>query len=374
MKIKAIERQKKESQRIKKVSKQLYYTTQSLMGIHGVYWYWLCGSRGRGKSYGVDETLLQYIKRYGQENVKCYYFRISDLSIKAMLANNAAKCIDAMLVRKYHLNLSVHDTTLYNDDKPMIYFYPLVSAAKKGKGVAEYDPEFLMNPETMQKKNRFIFIIIDEFMMADGLEKKSIGDPVSQFQIYLENILRDQEQLDWNPVKIFGCANSVSECNDFLSRLVGFVPEEPGRFILKRKHAVVDNIPNSEAYLEKRKKSIGADVMDYENDANYTNVIKRDLETLKPKNVRLHTVTNVIKFSKDPKDWFTVWNGNIIKRYSNQPIKESQVICMKRHLDGFFSVDLVNDIIERYDVRAFLYNDLISQSNFAAQLKILRSK
>lgn len=348
----------------------LYYTTQSLMGIHDVWWYWLIGSRGRGKSYAVDETFLHYVQKYGQENVKCYYFRISDLSIQAMLANNAAKCIDAKLVRKYKLDLSVKAGVVYNHGKPLINFYPLVSAAKKGKGVAEYDPDFL-DPT---RRDRFIFIIIDEFMMAEGVEKRSIGNPVEQFKIYIENILRDQEQLPYPAVKIFGCANTVSECSDFLAQICGFVPQTLGRFILKRKHMVVDNIPNTEQYLEKRRRSIGADIMDYENDENYTNVLKRDLESLKKKNQRLKKPTAIIKFSKKQYAWFTVWDGTIIKRYTGQSYRRDQVIAMVRYLDESFDLNLVNSVIERYDVRSWKYNDLISMATFAAYLKTIKAK
>lgn len=351
-------------------SKLLYYTTQSLMGIHDCWIYWLIGSRGRGKSYSVMETFLQYAKKYGQENVKCYYFRISDLSVKAMLANGGQKAIDPLLVRKYNLDLSVHADTLYNNGKPFIYFYPLVSAAKKGKGLAEYDPEFL----TPERKDRFIFIIIDEFMMADGVEKKSVGNPVEQFKIYIENILRDQEQLDYAPVKIFGCANSVSECNDFLAQLVGFIPERLGRFILKRKHTVVDNIPNSEEYIKKRANSVGADLLNYTEDANYTNVLKRDLTLLKPKSQPLKRFDGVIKFSKQTQNWYEVWDGNIIRSYHNNTFKKNQVIAMKRYLDNSFNQDLVNSVIERFDAQGFIYSDLITMSCFAADLKMIRAK
>ena len=77
-----------------------------------------------------------------------------------MLANKGAKAIDAMLVRKYDLEITTRANTLYNKGKPLIYFYPLVSAAKAGKGVAEYDPEFL-GKRPLGKKGkpikRFIF-------------------------------------------------------------------------------------------------------------------------------------------------------------------------------------------------------------------------
>lgn len=353
----------------RKASDQLYYTTQSLMGIQWWSWAWLIGARGRGKSFSVLDTYLNYCKKYGQENCKCYYFRISDTSVKAMLANKGRKAIDSILVRKYGLELTTHADTLYNKGKPLIDFYPLVSAAKKGKGVAEYDPEWLMEAD-----NRYIFIIIDEFMMAEGLEKKSIGNPVEQFKIYIENILRDQKQLDRRAVMIFGCANSVSECSDFLAQLAGFIPEAPGRYKLKRKHMIVDNIPNSTAYLEKRKSSIGADIMDYENDSNYTNVIKRDLETLKPKNQRLNHVTAVIKFAKQKAKWYCIWDGRIIKKYNDQTYRPDQVIAMKRYLDARYTPEQAMNIIEMYDARAFLYNDLITQATFAAELKLIKAK
>lgn len=359
-----------------KKNKSLYYTTQSLMGIDWWSWAWICGSRGRGKSYAVMDTVLSYIKRYGYKNVKCYYFRISDLSIKKMIENKARKAIDALLIRKYDLQLSCKANTIYDRGYPIIDFYPLVSAAKQGKGVAEYDPEFLNNrpidKRTGKPIKRFIFIIIDEFMIAEGVEKKSVGNPVEQFKIYIENILRDQERMDYPAVRIFGCANAVSECSDFLAQLAGFIPEQPGRYKLKRKHMIIDNVPNSQAYMDKRKKSYGADIMDYENDSNYTNIIKRDLETLMPKSQRLVKPTAIIKFSKDPKKWFTIWDGNIIRRYNNQTC--NNVIAMKRYLDSFFDQDLAKSVIERYDARAFQYVDLISQATFAAELKLIKNK
>lgn len=349
----------------------LYYTMHSVLGIHWWNWLWCIGARGRGKSYAGVDTVLDFCKKYGQENVKCYYFRISDLSVKAMLANKGRKTVDAKLIRKYDLDLTVKHNTLFNKGVPLIDFYALVSAAKTGKGVAEYDPDFL-NQYYKDGIKRFVFVIIDEFMMAEGIEKKSVGNPVDQFKIFYENILRDQERLPYSAVMIMGFANSVSECNDFLAQLAGFIPEEPGRYYLKRKHMIVDNIPNSKAYLEKRKKSIGADIMDYDNDANYTNVVKRDLETLMPKGRQLIRVTRLLKFSKEPKDWFCIYDGKYIRRYRGETVNKSLMTGMKRHLDDFFNPEIVKDVFEMYDARAYYYADLISQATFAAQLKLLK--
>lgn len=364
--------------RREKIAKKLgtYYTLQSLMGDQSWTWAWLCGARGRGKSYAVLDTYLNYVKKYGQENCRCYYFRISDLSCKAMLQNKAAKAIDAKLVRKYNLELSTKNNVIYNRGKPLINMYALVSAAKAGKGVAEFDDEFLgkrpINPKTGKPIKRFIFCIIDEFQMADGVERKSVGSPVDQFKIYIENILRDQEQLDYRAVMIFGCANAVSECSDFLAQLAGYIPEKPGRIRLTRKRMVIDNIINSEAYMEKRRKSIGADIQNYDEDANYTNIVKRDLDTLMPKNRRLIKVTSLIKFSKNPQDWFCVYDNKVIRRYRKECLNKNLTIAMKRYLDEMYIPEIAQSIFEKYDARYFLYTDLISQATFASKLKELK--
>lgn len=358
-------------ERQKKFEKMgLYFTTCSAFGIPWWTWYWMIGARGRGKSYAALETVLWFIRKYGQQNVKCYYFRISDASVKTMLANNGAKAVDQGLRRKYDLDLEVHGYSLYNKGKPFIDFYPLVSAAKKGKGVAEYDPEFLGKRPEGQK--RFVFLLIDEFMIDETQEKRSIGNPVKQFKMYFENIMRDQEQLDYRAVMVLGCANNVSECNDFLAEICGFIPTYPGRYKLKRKHMIIDMIPNSKAYLEKRKRSIGADIMDLDEDENYTNIVKRDLETLIKRGTKLKTPTRIIKFSKDKKDWFTVWDNDIIKKYTNQPFKSYQVTSMKRYLDNQYDPEKVMQVIQMQDARFFRFADLISQASFIANLKLIR--
>ena len=135
---------------------------------------------------------------------------------------------------------------------------------------------------------------------------------------------------------------------------------------------VIDNIVNSKAYIEKRKKSIGADIMDYDEDSNYTNVVKRDLETLMPKGHRLRKVSALIKFSKKPIDWFCEYDGKIIRRYRNECVARDLVRPMKRYLDENYNADYVNNIISRYDARAFMYADLISQAVFAAKLKEIK--
>lgn len=358
----------------------LYLTPHALMGYHGFIHFVIMGSRGRGKSVISLDAPLAAKKKYGNENVKIYYFRVSDLSIKAMLANKGKQAIDPILIHKYDLEVSTKNNVLYNRGEPLIEFYPLVSAAKVGKGVNMYDADYLnkrpINPKTGKPIKRFIYIIIDEFLMAEGVEKRTVGEPVEQFKIYLENILRDQERLDYDAVRVFYLANAVSECATFMGALFNYIPT-PGDFGIKkltRKHCVVWNVPNSEAYIEKRKKSYTSDVFDYENDPNYTNIVKRDLELIKPKQVRIHKVTMVIMFSKYPQDWFCVYDSKYIREYRKECVNKALYVPMIRHLDAQFNQELAKTIFEMYDARSFRYCDIISQARFGAKMKILKNK
>ena len=373
-----IAREYREAKKENKYSKLgLYLTPHAIMGYHGFIHFVIMGSRGRGKSVISLDAPLAAKKKYGNENVKIYYFRVSDLSIKAMLANKGKQAIDPILVHKYNLEVTTKNNVLYNRGEPLIEFYPLVSAAKVGKGVNMYDADYLnkrpINPKTGKPIKRFVYVIIDEFLMAEGVEKRTVGEPVEQFKIYMENILRDQERLDYDAVRVFYLANAVSECATFMGSLFNYIPT-PGDFGIKkltRKHCVVWNVPNSQAYLDKRKNSYTADIFDYENDPNYTNVVKRDLELIKPKQTRINRVSAVIMFSKYPQDWFCVYD---IREYHKECVKKDKYIAMIRHLDVVYNQDLARNIFEMYDARAFRYCDIISQARFGAKMKLLKNK
>ena len=382
--VRTLAKEKQEIDKYKKAEKLgLYLTPHAIMGYHNVTDFVILGSRGRGKSVISLDAPISYKKKYGYENVKIYYFRVSDLSVKAMLANNGKGAVDPILVNKYGLELNKKKkfpNTLFDGDKPLIEFYPLVSAAKVGKGVNMYDADFLnkrpIDPRTGKPIKRFIFIIIDEFLMAEGVERKSVGEPVEQFKIYRENILRDQERLEYDAVRIFYLANAVSECAPFMGTLFNFIPK-PGDFGIKkltRRHCIVWNVPNSQAYIEKRKKSYNSDIIDFDNDPNYTNIVKRDLDLVKPKQVRLHKATYVIMFSKYESDWFTVYDGKYIRAYRKERLKKEYYIPMIRHLDATYNQDIVRQIFDRYDARGFMYCDIISQASFGAKMKALKNK
>ena len=356
----------------------LYLNTNHVFSYNnkGITDYIYTAVRGIGKSVISVETAIILKRKYGYENVKCYYFRLTDQSVKAMLANKGEKAVDPYLIDKYNLEITSKGNTLYDHGKKLIEFYPLVSAGSKGKGVNLYDCNFFKAYEKDGKK-RFVITIWDEFLMAEGIEKKSVGDPVEQYKIYKEAILRDAQVIkEYNAVYNFLLANNVSECATVTGALYNYIPSPDNhkRTFLSRRRAMFWNVPITQAYLDKRKNSYNANIMDYDNDPNYANV-ERDMTLIKKKKTRLHKVTNLIKFDRfDKKKWFCVYDSIYIRQYKGEMVAKELIIPMRRYLNNLFSPELVEMVFDRFDARSFMFADLMSFALFQAQLKLLKAK
>lgn len=359
----------------------LYLTPQPMMGYDKQYLHFIfAGARGRGKSVLALDAPIASCKKYGYENNKIFFFRLSDTSIKALLQNHAANLVDPLLVNKYDMDITRKGNVVYDHGKKLLEVYSLASAAKM-KGQALYDADFL-NKRPIGKNGkpvkRFIWLILDEFQMAEGLENNSIASKSTAklFKMYTEIILRDQQFLDYPAVKCIYLANSVSECSTFTSEMWGFYMP-PGDFRIfkcKRKNAVFFNVENSQEYEDKRKSAMTGSITDFENDANYSNKISMDMSMIKPRKTRIYRVTNLIKFSKDPNDWYCVYDSKYIRKYRGETVKSDKHISMKRHLDNFFNEELVRNVFEIYDAQAFKYCDVISLATFRARMKELKAK
>lgn len=352
----------------------LYLNTNHVFSLNnkGITDFIYTAVRGVGKSVISVETAIILKRKYGYENVKCFYFRLTDNSIKTMLANHGEKAIDPYLINKYNLQITSKGYKIYDQGKLLIEFYPLVSAGSKGKGVNLYDCNFFN-----KNKKTFIVTIWDEFLMAEGIEKKSVGDPVEQYKIYKEAILRDAEVItNYNAVFNFLLANNVSECASITGELYNYIPSPNNnkRVFLTRKRAMFWNVPVTDAYINKRKNSYNANIMDYDNDPNYS-YVERDLTLIKPKKTRLHKVTNLIKFHKtDKSKWFCVYDGLYVRKYKGETISKDLIIPMKRYLDELFLPEVVKIIFDRFDARSFMFCDLMSFALFQSQLKLLKAK
>ena len=373
---KKIKEREQREERKRKAQLGLYLNTNHVFSYHGITDFIYTAVRGIGKSVISVETAIILKRKYGYDNVKCYYFRLTDQSVKAMLANKAEKAIDPYLIDKYDLEITAKGNKVYDHGKLLIEFYPLVSAGSKGKGVNLYDCNFFNRYKTKGQKT-FVVTIWDEFLMAEGVEKKSIGDPVEQYKIYKEAILRDAEVIkDYDAVYNFLLANNVSECAAVTGALYNYIPDPNNhkRVKLTRKRAMFWNVPITTAYKDKRKNSYNANILDYENDVNYTNV-ERDLTLIKAKKIRIKKVTAIYKFDRfDKKKWFALYDGRYIRQYRNETVSSDIIYPMKRYLDGIYNVDIVKNVFERFDNRDFIFCDIMSMALFQSQLKLIKAK
>lgn len=335
----------------KKHQQSRWYTKElkSLLGNTWAMFYCILGGRMTGKSYALADFLCNQKKKKGNM-VKNYWLRISDTSIKFMLANKAEKLIDPDLARKYNLQLSTKGMNVYNRSEIFMQCMPL-SAMGKLKGVAFFDKDFTGEYN----------IVLDEFMLEQG-EKRTSFDILYNFIGTLESLARNTK----NKLRIFLIGNTLEEASSIL-KAFNFLPEGFGRFKLKRKRCIIDNIEPTEEYMKDRKGSaasiLGADEM-----SNYTNELKKDLSLISKE--RLKTPQYTIKFGKSYKDQYIVWENNIITRSKKQPTKMS--ISMKPYLDSRFDPNARQQVIDMFDGQVFKFHTLIDLSYFQGDLQKIR--
>lgn len=328
-----------------------WYTRElkSLLGITWAMFYIILGGRMTGKSYALTDYLCNQKRKKG-DRVKNYWMRISETSTKLMLANKAQKLVDPDLVRKYHLDLSTKGMEVYNHSEPFMTVIPL-SAMAKMKGVAFYDKDYTGD----------INIVLDEFQLEQG-EKRTSFDILYNFIGMIENIARTTK----SRIRIFLVGNTLEEASTIL-KAFNFLPEGFGRFYLKRKRCILDNIEPTEEYLKDRKGS-AADILGGDEMSNYTNEIRKDVSMICKD--RLKRPQYLIKFGKQRDKIFIVWDNNVITRYKGQSVKAA--ISMRPYLDELFNVERRNTVLEIYDVKGYKFDTLITLSYFQDELKKLR--
>lgn len=342
----------KERQDARKRHIQSRWYTRELKSLLGNTWamfYVILGGRMTGKSYALTDYLCNQKRKKG-DGVKNYWMRISETSTKFMLANKAQKLVDPDLVRKYKLDLSTKGMEVYNHSKPFMTVAPL-SAMAKMKGVAFFDKDY----------EGEINIVLDEFQLEQG-EKRTSFDILYNFIGMIENIARTTKQ----KIRIFLIGNTLEEASSIL-KAFNFLPEGFGRFYLKRKRCIIDNIEPTEEYLKDRKGS-AADILGGNEMSNYTNEIRKDLSMISKE--RLKRPQYLIKFGKQRDKIFIVWENNTITRYKGQPVKSA--ISMRPYLDELFNVDRRNTVLEIYDAKEYKFDTLITLSYFQDELKKLR--
>ena len=274
--------------------------------------------------------------------------RLNDIAIKNMIMNNAAKMFEPLLVRKYKLEgVKVRGDSIFLGSLLLCRVYGL-SNAYNNKGAAIFDAK------TFKGCN----IIIDEVALEKNQRKTF--DVVYNLKMQIENIVRSER----DNVKVFMMLNNTEDCPELMA-MFGFVPINFGVYKLKRKHCVIDYIPNNAAYDRRRSKALANEIDT--GTGNFTNKVVRDLELLF--RGRLDKPQMVVKFSKDQGDWFTIWSGNVICPYQGE---KRPSVAMKRYINDQFLPDLRDSIIEQEDVRAFKYKDILTQSLWRKNMELIK--
>ena len=325
----------------------------------------LLGGREVGKSYSVTNFFVDQWKNKG---IPFTWIRLTEFQIRKLLQNNAEKLVYPDLRRKYDLDLVTSGNNVYEvtkrsepdkdgktkilEKKLMARVYAL-STFYSDKG-SIFDKDFLKDP------NMRYNIAIDEFERESG--EKNTFDILYSLVNQLENLVRSTK----DRVRVFFLGNTLEQASDILCAF-NFIPEEFGIFKLKKKRCVIHNIEPSEAYKKRRKGTI-ADIL-MPQASTFTNKIDSDTTLICKK--RLIEPTYVIKFTKYKENWFTVWDGNVIKKYNGE---KKSVIAMRPYLDEVFIPDIQKNMITLFDTRSLLFTNLITFKQFQKQIELLKPR
>lgn len=323
-----------------------WYMVRSILGYSWAIFYLLIGAREAGKSYSVLDFFLHDFFTKGKEFV---WLRLTEASTKKLLNNNAMQFIDAGLMTKYHINskdITVRGITVFYKGRKMARIMAL-STFYSDKGVANFEDKELEN-------EMFAYnIALDEFQRERN--EKNTFDITYAFINQLENIVRHKTNC-----RVFLIGNTVEDCSDILT-LFNFIPEQFGRYKLKNKRAVIDYIPPSKKYLERRKGSI-ANIL-APTASTFTN--KQNFDRRKIYKGRLHVPKFIIQFRNE---MFTVWDNNVIAKHNkeNKPIISMVPLLLN---NSVFKSELRDEIILMDYEKKFMFKDLLTQKLFDKCIK-----
>ena len=344
-----------------------WYSLRSMLGYSWALFLMLLGGREAGKSYSVTDFFCRQWKLYGRP---FYWMRLTDTSQQKLLNNNAEKLIDPDLRRKYNLDLFVRGDGVYEItkrakpnsqypkgkilEKKLMFRVLALSTFYNDKGSGLFDKDFLDDPDM------YYNICLDE-MNREQNEKRSF-DILYAFTHQLENLVRSTK----TRLRVICIGNTLEEASDILCAF-NFLPEEFGRYKLKKKRCVIDYIEPSEAYKRRREGTI-ADIL-MPTASTFTNEIHTDA-TLVYKG-RLVKPTAIIKFARGKESWFTIWDSKCIAQYNGE---KATIIAMRPYIDELFQPELRDTMFKMFDTRSFIYKNLITFKLFQKHLEILKPR
>lgn len=352
--------------KIREALNREWYSLRSILGYSWAMFLFLLGGREAGKSYAVTEFFVRQFVKYGRP---FYWLRLTDASQRRLLNNNAQKLIDPDIRRRHNLDLVTNGDAVYVVtkrsqpdkkgktriiEKKLMARVLALSTFYNDKGSGLFDKDFLNDPKM------YYNICLDE-MNREANEKNSF-DIVYAFTNQLENLVRSTKQR----LRVICIGNTLQEASDILCAF-NFIPEDFGRFKLKKKRAVVEYIEPSEKYKARRKGTI-ADIL-MPNASTFTNKVNVDDTLVNTK--RLTKPTSIIKFGKDTSRWFTVWDSNVISQYNKEKV---HVISMRPYIDELFNTEMRDNVIKIFDARGFTYKNLVTFKMFQKELELLKPR
>lgn len=339
-----------------------WYSLRSILGNSWAMFYFLLGGREAGKSYAVTEF---YVRQFIKKGRTFYWLRLSESSCKKLLQNNAEKLVDPDILRRYKLELSTNAGNVYAVErdpktkkiKKKTLMCRVLSLATfyNDKGSGLFDKDYLT-----QHPDGYYNICLDEMNREDS--EKNTFDIVYNFTNQIENLIRSTK----DRVRIICIGNTLDEASDLLSAF-DFLPDQFGRYYLKKKRAVIDYIEPTKKYLERRA-GTAADIL-MPDASTFTNIVTVDKSLIDKR--RRTTPQMVFRFAKTNSDAFTLWNDNIISRYNGEQVR---VIPMRPYLDAQFNVEARDNVIAIFDARGFRYADLITFKLFQKDLELLKPR
>lgn len=392
--------QRKHDELMQQLRDREWYVLRSMLGYSWAIFLFLLGGREVGKSYSVTDF---YVSQYIEKKIPFYWLRLSEKSAQKLLTNNAEKLVDPDLRRKYNLDLVTNGNNVYNVirrskpdkkgktkiiEKELMACVYSIATFYNDKGSGLFDKDFLKD------KDMHYNICMDE-MNREKSEKNSF-DIVYSFTNQLENLVRSTK----HRVRVICIGNTLEEASDLLCAF-NFIPEQFGRYKLVKnkkklmeyltklekvnndkeralldkeykdvdfgKRAVIEYIEPNEAYSNRRKGTI-ADIL-MPTASTFTNKIETD-NTLVYKG-RCKVPQHVIKFTKDPRDWFTLWENGCISQWNKE---NKPVIAMRPYLDEIYDMKIMTAIMQKFDYRSFKYKDLITFKMFQKNMNLLKPR
>ena len=292
------------------------------------------------------------MKEYFNKGKEFTWLRLTEASTKKLLNNNAMQFIDIGLMNEFGINskdITVKGNQVFYKGKKMAKILAL-STFYSDKGVALFEDKDL--EDEMFAYN----ICCDEFQRERN--EKNTFDITYAFVNQLENLVRHKTNC-----RIFLIGNTVEECSDILT-LFNFIPERFGRYKLKKKRCVIDYIPPSKKYLERRKGSIASLLTP--DASTFTNEQKYDRGRIFKG--RVHKPEYIIEFRNNK---FTVWDKNIILRYNkeNKPTVAMTPLLINNTV---FRSELRDEVILMNYERKYYFRDMLTQKLFDKCIKEIK--